>query len=701
MIVPGSGEHIMSPFELESPHEPKGDQPEAIERLTAGLRGSARCQTLLGVTGSGKTYTIAHVIARFGRPTLVMSHNKTLAAQLYGELRQFFPNNAVEYFVSYYDYYQPEAYIPTTDTYIEKDASINEDIDRLRLRATSSLLEREDVIVVASVSAIYGLGSPKEYRDMLLFLGKGEEAERDAVIRRLVDMQYDRNDLAFERGRFRVRGDVVELFPSYDETAIRIEFFGEEIDRISRFEPLTGKKLRELETCGIYPAKHFVTSYPRLREAMSRIRKELAERLRELRGQGRLVEAQRLESRTNYDLEMMEEMGYCTGIENYSRYLSGREAGERPACLIDYFPDDFLTIIDESHVTVPQIRGMYEGDHSRKKTLVEHGFRLPSALDNRPLVFEEFESLTGRVIFVSATPGDYELRMSGGGVVEQIIRPTGLVDPRIEVRPVEGQIDDLIESIRGRAVRKERVLVTTLTKRMAEDLTEYLLDIGIKVRYMHSEVDAIERMEILRDLRLGEFDVLVGINLLREGLDLPEVSLVAILDADKEGFLRSDTSLIQTMGRTARNVNGTVIMYADRITGSMKRAIAETERRRTIQLAYNEKHCITPVTITKSREQVLRTTSVADSKRFEEDRPAGIPVDLPSDMEREELLKFLKSSMEEAAKNLEFEQAALLRDRYLEVRADLDQDRRGRGRPKRARSAVEKREPGGRGGDGS
>ncbi|MFQ6103422.1 MAG: excinuclease ABC subunit UvrB [Candidatus Glassbacteria bacterium] len=670
-------------FGLESEHRPRGDQPKAIEQLASGLEAGERFQTLLGVTGSGKTFTIAHVIARFGKPTLVMSHNKTLAAQLYGELKQFFPSNSVEYFISYYDYYQPEAYVPSTDTYIEKDASINEDIDRLRLRATSSLMEREDVIVVASVSAIYGLGSPKEYKDMLLYIKKGETHGRDRAIRRLVDMQYDRNDLAFERGKFRVRGDVVEVFPSYDETAVRIEFFGDEVERISRFNPLTGTVLREIDSCGLYPAKHFVTSYPRLQDAVSMIKEELKDRLEVLRSEGKLLEAQRLEMRTKYDIEMMLEMGYCTGIENYARYLSGREEGERPACLIDYFPDDYLMIIDESHVTIPQIRGMYEGDHSRKLTLVEHGFRLPSALDNRPLVFSEFESLINRVIFVSATPGDYELRMSRGKVVEQIIRPTGLVDPEIEVKPVKGQIDDLIGQIRKRAARGERVLVTTLTKRMAEDLTEYLLDMRIRVRYMHAEVDAIERMEILRDLRLGVFDVLVGINLLREGLDLPEVSLVAILDADKEGFLRSDTALIQTMGRTARNSNGKVIMYADSMTGSMRRAIDETERRRRLQLEYNREHGIMPETIVKSREQVLLTTSVADSRT--PDAKPGTPIDLKGEMEREELAKLLKSEMEKAAKNLEFERAALLRDQYMELRAELETGRlRGRGHNNRS-----------------
>jgi excinuclease ABC subunit B len=666
-------------FELECEHEPRGDQPGAIKQLAGNFSQGVKFQTLLGVTGSGKTFTIAHVIAQLGRPIIVMSHNKTLAAQLYGELRQFFPRNAVEYFISYYDYYQPEAYVPTTDTYIAKDASINEDIDRLRLKATSSLMERQDVIVVASVSAIYGLGSPKEYKDMLLYVEKGKACGRDLVMRKLVDMQYDRNDLAFERGRFRVRGDVVEVFPSYDESAIRMEFFGDEVERISRFDPLTGTAIRGMDACGIYPAKHFVTTYPRLKEAVGQIRVELRGRLEELRSSGKLLEAQRLEMRTNYDIEMMLEMGYCTGIENYARYLSGRQPGERPACLLDYFPDDYLMIIDESHVTVPQIRGMYEGDHSRKRTLVEHGFRLPSALDNRPLVFDEFESLMNRAIFVSATPGEYELRKSYGRVVEQIIRPTGLVDPEIEVKPVKGQIDDLIGQIKSRAANHERVLVTTLTKRMAEDLTEYLLDMAVRVRYMHAEVNAIERMEILRDLRLGVFDCLVGINLLREGLDLPEVSLVVILDADKEGFLRSETALIQTMGRTARNLNGKVIMYADRHTGSMKRAIEETERRRKIQLDYNDKHGIIPKSITKSREQVLLTTSVADSRAPEEKPDAGI--DLRGEMERGELLGLLKSEMEKAAKNLEFEKAAILRDQYMEVKTELETGkvRRGEG----------------------
>jgi excinuclease ABC subunit B len=542
-------------------------------------------------------------------------------------------------------------------------------------------MEREDVIVVASVSAIYGLGSPKEYKEMLLYLRKGEHTGRDRAVRKLVDMQYDRNDIVLERGRFRVRGDVLEIFPSYDETAIRAEFYGDQVERITRFDPVTGAVMREMESFGVYPAKHFVTSYPVIQEAVKSIRKELAERLAVLRSQGKLLEAQRLESRTNFDIEMMLEMGYCSGIENYSRYISGRQPGERPACLIDYFPDEYLMIIDESHVSIPQIRGMYEGDHSRKVTLVEHGFRLPSALDNRPLVFHEFESLIDKSIFVSATPGNYELGKSAGKVAEQIIRPTGLLDPEIEVKPVRGQIDDLIGEVRKRAARKERVLVTTLTKRMAEDLTEYLLDVGLRVRYMHAEVGAIERMEILRDLRLGVFDVLVGINLLREGLDLPEVSLVAILDADKEGYLRSETSLIQTMGRTARNVNAKVIMYADIMTGSMKRAIKETERRRSIQQEHNRIHGITPETIMKTREQVLMTTSVADSRKSDE-RIELIP-DLRAEMEKGELVKLLKSSMEEAARNLEFEKAALLRDQYLELVAELETGRAADGPARR------------------
>jgi len=671
-------------FSLQSPYSPKGDQPRAIDELTRGLEEGRKYQTLLGVTGSGKTMSIAHVIARSGRPALIMSHNKTLAAQLYGELRGFFPDNAVEYFISYYDYYQPEAYIPATDTYIEKDASINDDIDRLRLRATSSLLERRDVIIVASVSAIYNIGSPDEYRDLFFSLSVGMEIPREEVLGRLVAIQYQRNDLVLERRGFRVRGDVIEVFPSYLETALRIELFGDEIEKITHINPTTGEGLEEVSSCNIYPATHFVTSYSRISEAVVQIREDLKARLAEFRAMGKMLEAQRLESRVNFDIEMMLEMGYCSGIENYARYLSGRSPGERPACLIDYFPDDFLLIIDESHVTIPQIRGMYRGDRSRKETLVEHGFRLPSALDNRPQRFDEFEGLVRQVIFVSATPGPYELERSGGLVVEQIIRPTAILDPEVEIRPVEGQIDDLIHRCLVRVERGERVLVTTLTKRMAEDLTDYLLDAGIRARYMHSDIDAIERVEILRDLRLGRFDVLVGINLLREGLDLPEVSLVAILDADKEGYLRSDTALIQTMGRAARHVRGQVVMYADRVTGSMRRAIDETDRRRKIQQEYNRDHGLVPKSIIKSIGQVMATTAVADSRAS-----AGIcerGAIYGEGLDGADLLKVLKAEMEEAAGRMEFERAALLRDQYFEVLTKLEGDRRA-SRPKRGNAS--------------
>src|SRR6186997_2212727 len=590
----------MAEFDLRAPFAPAGDQPRAIAELSAGLDRGDRFQTLLGVTGSGKTMTVANVIRNFGRPTLVLSHNKTLAAQLYGELKGFFPHNAVEYFISYYDYYQPEAYVPTTDTYIEKDASINEDIDRLRLRATSSLMERDDVIIVATVSAIYGLGDPVSYREQMVTLTKGERIERDDILRSLVRVQYSRNDVAFERGTFRVRGDTVEIYPAYEEQGVRVELWGDEVEPISKINVLTGETIATLERAAIYPAKHFVTQRPTLERAVKLIRAELVERLAELRNAGRLLEAQRLESRTNFDIEMMLEIGTCAGIENYSRHLSGREAGERPACLFDYFPDDFLLVVDESHVTLPQVGGMFNGDRARKLTLVEYGFRLPSALDNRPLMFDEFLSLTPRALNVSATPGDIELRLSEGAVVEQIIRPTGLIDPEIDVRPVRGQVDDLLNEIRLRERKGERVLVTTLTKRMAEDLTDYLQQMGVRVRYMHSDIDAIERMEIVRGLRLGEFDVLVGINLLREGLDMPEVSLVAILDADQEGFLRSDRSLIQTVGRAARHVSGRAIFYADRMTGSMERCIQETNRRRETQRLHNEATGVVPRGVVKS-----------------------------------------------------------------------------------------------------
>ncbi|HEY9225288.1 MAG TPA: excinuclease ABC subunit UvrB [Gemmatimonadaceae bacterium] len=660
-------------FDLQAPFQPAGDQPKAIAELSAGLDRGDRFQTLLGVTGSGKTMTMANVIKAHGRPTLVLSHNKTLAAQLYGELKSFFPHNAVEYFISYYDYYQPEAYVPTTDTYIEKDASINEDIDRLRLRATSSLMEREDVIIVATVSAIYGLGDPVSYREQMVTLTNGQRIDRDDILRSLVRIQYGRNDIAFERGTFRVRGDTVEIFPAYEEQGVRVEMWGNEIERISKINVLTGETIANLERAAIYPAKHFVTQRPTLERAVKLIRSELAERLAELRPAGKLLEAQRLESRTNFDVEMMLEIGTCAGIENYSRHLAGREAGERPACLFDYFPDDFLVVVDESHVTLPQIGGMFNGDRARKLTLVEYGFRLPSALDNRPLMFDEFLSLTPRAVFVSATPAELELRLSEGVVVEQIIRPTGLIDPEIEIRPVRGQVDDLLNEIRIRERRGERVLVTTLTKRMAEDLTDYLQQVGVRVRYMHSDIDAIERMEIVRGLRLGEFDVLVGINLLREGLDLPEVSLVAILDADQEGFLRSDRSLIQTVGRAARHLNGRAIFYADRITGSMQRCLEETTRRRELQSQHNREHGIVPTTVTKSVDQVRFITRVADARAEQEERKkVAEPARGYAIMETESLEKMLESQMKEAAAAMDFELAAQLRDQLFEVRARRD-----------------------------
>jgi excinuclease ABC subunit B len=658
-------------FEVVAPFQPAGDQPKAIAELTAGLRRGDRYQTLLGVTGSGKTMTLAHTIANCGKPTLVLSHNKTLAAQLYGELRQFLPRNAVEYFVSYYDYYQPEAYVPATDVYIEKDASINQDIESLRLRATSSLMEREDVVIVATVSAIYGLGDPVEYRRLMVTVARGEQRGRDEVLAELVRIQYTRNDVAFEQGTFRVRGDSVEIFPAYAEQAIRIEFWGDEVERISKINPLTGDTIAQLDQCAIYPAKHFVTERAKIERAVHAIRAELVERLLELRTAGKLLEAQRLESRTGFDIEMLLEVGTCAGIENYSRHLSGRRPGERPACLLDYFPADYLVVVDESHVSLPQIGGMYNGDRARKLTLVEYGFRLPSALDNRPLQFEEFMSLAPQMINLSATPGDFELRLSGGVVVEQIIRPTGLVDPEVDVRPVRGQVDDLLNEIRLREARSERVLVTTLTKRMAEDLTDYLQQAGVRVRYLHSDIDAIERMEILRGLRLGEFDVLVGINLLREGLDLPEVSLVAILDADQEGFLRSDRSLVQTIGRAARNVNGRAILYADRITGSMQRALDEMTRRRELQQQHNREHGITPRSIVKSMEEVRLSTHVADARTERpEPKPAAQErVDLRDPAKRAATIQALERQMREAAANLEFELAAMLRDQLTELKA--------------------------------
>ncbi|HTA74887.1 MAG TPA: excinuclease ABC subunit UvrB [Gemmatimonadaceae bacterium] len=655
-------------FDLQAPFLPAGDQPRAIAELSAGLRRGDRFQTLLGVTGSGKTMTIANVIQDFGRPTLVLSHNKTLAAQLYGELKGFFPKNAVEYFISYYDYYQPEAYVPASDTYIEKDASINEDIDRLRLRATSSLMERDDVVIVSTVSAIYGLGDPLTYKETMVTVARGQQIPRDEILRALVRIQYGRNDVAFERGTFRVRGDTVEIFPAYEEQGVRVEMWGDQVEKISKIDPLTGNVITPLERAAVYPAKHFITSRPRLERAVGLIRSELAERLELLRSNGKLLEAQRLESRTNFDIEMMLEIGTCAGIENYSRHLSGRSAGERPACLFDYFPEDFLVVVDESHVTLPQVRGMYNGDRARKLTLVDYGFRLPSALDNRPLIFDEFLALTPRAIMVSATPAELELELSQGVVVEQIIRPTGLVDPEIEIRSVRGQVDDLLHEIRAREARSERVLVTTLTKRMAEDLTDYLQQMGVRVRYMHSDIDAIERMEIVRGLRLGDFDVLVGINLLREGLDMPEVSLVAILDADQEGFLRSDRSLIQTVGRAARHISGRAILYADRMTGSMQRAIDETSRRRTIQEAHNVEHGITPRSVSKSVDQVRLITRVADART---ERTPAVDRLAPRAPEGDvaALIARLEKEMKEAAAALDFETAARLRDELFDVRA--------------------------------
>ncbi|MBD3349183.1 MAG: excinuclease ABC subunit UvrB [Candidatus Eisenbacteria bacterium] len=653
-------------FKLTSGYEPRGDQSKAIDELSAGLERGEQFQTLLGVTGSGKTFTMANVVARLDHPALVISHNKTLAAQLFAEFKAFFPENAVEYFVSYYDYYQPEAYVPVTDTYIEKDADINDEIDRLRLRATTSLLERRDVLIVASVSCIYGIGSPEAYSEMLLSVDVGDRVDRNVMLRRLVDMRYDRNDYDFARATFRVRGDVVEVRPSYEEKAIRIELFGDEIERIAVVDLVTHRVLDEMESVSIYPAKHFVTTQENVDRAIEDIEVELQGRLAELRSANKLLEAQRLEQRTRFDIEMMREMGYCSGIENYSRHLSGRAPGERPAVLLDYFPDDFILFIDESHVAVPQLRAMFRGDRARKETLVKHGFRLPSALDNRPLKFDEFERFMNHVVFVSATPGDYELSKTEGVIVEQIIRPTGLVDPEIIVRPVEGQVDDLMEEIRVRAKLGERVLVTTLTKRMAEDLTDYLNGLGVRVRYLHSDIDALGRVEIIRGLRLGEFDVLVGINLLREGLDLPEVSLVAVLDADKEGFLRSDTSLIQTAGRAARNLGGKVILYADRMTGSMERAIAEMERRRRLQVEYNDRFGITPTSIVKSRDEIMRATAVADAREdFEHDIEM---LEFDPSLDNDQMIALLEEQMMNAAARLEFEKAASLRDRIDELK---------------------------------
>jgi excinuclease ABC subunit B len=653
-------------FRLETEFDLKGDQPRAIDQLVQGLRRGDKSQVLLGVTGSGKTFTMAQVLARVNRPALVMVHNKTLAAQLFQEFRRFFPHNAVEFFVSYYDYYQPEAYMPATDSYIEKEAIINEEIDRMRLSATRSLFERRDVVIIASVSCIYGLGSPEAYYGLLVALERGERVGREEILRRLVEIQYERNDHEFTRGTFRVRGDIVEVFPSYDDVGLRIGLFGDEIDELVSFDPLTGREIRRQDRVAIYPKSHFVTPRARTLQAIRSIQAELEVRRTELEAAGRLLEAQRLHQRTMFDLEMMKEIGYCHGIENYSRHLSGRAAGEPPPTLLDYLPEDTIIIVDESHQTVPQVRGMYHGDRSRKAVLVEFGFRLPSALDNRPLNFEEWEARVGQVVFVSATPGPYELRQAGGVIVEQIIRPTGLVDPAIEVRPVHGQVDDLLGEIRTVAAAGERVLVTTLTKRMAEDLTQYYQELGVRVRYLHSDIDTLERVQILRDLRLGTFDVLIGINLLREGLDLPEVSLVAVLDADKEGFLRSAGALIQTMGRAARNVHGRAILYADVVTDSMRQAIRETERRRSVQEAYNEAHDITPASVVRHIDDVL--ASVYERDYVTVPTVPGEAERFRTPAERDAFLAGLEREMREAAANLEFERAASIRDRLRRLR---------------------------------
>lgn len=666
----------MKSFELVSNYQPSGDQPEAIRQLVEGINRGDNFQTLLGVTGSGKTFTISNVIAQTKKPTLIISHNKTLAAQLYSEFKAFFPNNAVEFFISYYDYYQPEAYVVSRDIYIEKDFSVNEEIDRLRLKATTSLIEgRKDVIVVASVSCIYGIGAPDEYAKQIIFIKKGEKIAKKKLLRELIEIYYVRNDAEFNRGTFRARGDVVEIIPAYqDEEAVRVEFWDSDVEKISIIDIVTGKIIREVDSVPIYPAKYFVTDRNKMQKAIYNIEQELSERLDVLRKEEKYLEAQRLEQRTKFDIEMMKEIGYCSGIENYSRHMDLREPGSRPSNLFDYFPDDYLLIIDESHVTIPQLRAMYNGDRSRKQTLVDFGFRLPSALDNRPMKYEEFMEMLEQVIFVSATPADYELEMSGGIIVEQIIRPTGLLDPEIEVRPIKGQIDDLIGEIRKRVEAKERTLVTTLTKKMAEDLSDYLDKIGIKVRYIHSDIDSLERVEILRDLRLGEFDVLVGVNLLREGLDLPEVSLVAIIDADKEGFLRSERSLMQTAGRTARNANGKVIMYADKITDSMEKTINETKRRRKLQQEYNEKNGIVPATIYKSLEDIMASTSIADIRKKEEKESYGFskvaePVlKYMNKEQKEDLIEQLTEEMHKAAKDLEFEKAANLRDEIQKLR---------------------------------
>ncbi len=669
----------MNKFDLTSSYKPSGDQPEAIKQLVEGINRGDKYQTLLGVTGSGKTFTISNLIKEINKPVLVISHNKTLAAQLYSEFKGFFPRNAVEFFISYYDYYQPEAYVVASDLYIEKDFSINEEIDRLRLKATTALIEgRKDVMVVASVSCIYGIGAPQEFANQIIFLNKGDRIQRKKLLRNLIDIHFVRNDIEFGRGTFRARGDVIEIIPAYQyEEAIRIELWDDEIEKISTIDSITGTVIKEVESTAVYPAKYFVSNRDQIQKAIYNIEIELDERLKFFRSQEKYLEAERLEQRTKFDIEMMKEIGYCSGIENYSRHMDRRAPGSRPFNLMDYFPKEFLTIIDESHVTVPQIRGMYNGDRARKETLVEHGFRLPSALDNRPMKFEEFESMLDQVIFVSATPADFELQRSGGVVVEQIIRPTGLLDPEIEVRPIKGQIDDLIGEVRKRVERKERTLVTTLTKKMAEDLSDYLDKIGINVRYIHSDIDALERVEILRDLRLGEFDVLVGVNLLREGLDLPEVSLVAVIDADKEGFLRSERSLMQTAGRTARNVNGRVIMYADIITESMRKTINETNRRRKLQTEYNKEHNIEPKTIYKSIEEIMNSTSIADVRKREEketftfSKVAEPVLKYMNSDQKKDLIEQLTEQMYQAAKDLEFEKAASLRDEVNKLKKML------------------------------
>ena len=663
----------MAEFNLNSDFSPQGDQPQAIDSLVKGLNQHDKHQVLLGITGSGKTFTMANVIQEVQRPTLIISHNKTLAAQLYGEFKQLFPNNAVEYFISYYDYYQPEAYLPVTDTFIEKDMSVNEEIDILRLKATSSLLSRKDVIVVSSVSCIYGIGSPDEYKDKVIQLKRGSQLERKKFLKSLINIHYVRNDTVFERSSFRVRGDVIEVYLAYEDIGIRIELFGSEIDRITRFHPLTGEILKEMDSEFIYPGKHFVTDQETINRISGEIRLELIHRLEELRSVDKLLEAQRLEQRTNFDLEMMMEVGYCSGIENYSRYFSGRKPGERPYTLIDYFPDDFITIIDESHVSLPQIQAMYNGDRSRKEVLVEHGFRLPSALDNRPMKIEEFHAKQNQVVYVSATPADRELEMSKGIVVEQVIRPTGLLDPTVEVRSSHGQVDDLIGEIRSRAEKDQRVLVTTLTKRMAEDLSEYLSGVNLRVRYLHSEIDTFKRVQILRDLRLGEFDVLVGINLLREGLDLPEVSLVAVIDADKQGFLRSKSSLMQVAGRASRHVDGQVILYADRVSDAMDYLIKESARRRKLQETYNSKNNITPQTVIKSKDEIMGSTTVADSIHQEESDPyVSRKGDDFSKMDRRLAVDMMRQEMLEAADNLDFERAARLRDEIDKMKKELE-----------------------------